>query len=79
MRLIFPKADFFSKADYTPQEFRCWDHGCHGRKFICAANLKRHIKEKSNPRAFTCDNCGKAWPRKSRSNNHRCQLSDIAS
>ena len=49
----------------------CWEHGCNGRKFRTASNLRRHRKEKSRARPeCPCPRCGAIFSRTTARNVH---------
>jgi len=49
----------------------CWEHGCNGRKFRTASNLRRHRKEKSRARPeCPCPRCGAIFSRTTARNIH---------
>jgi uncharacterized C2H2 Zn-finger protein len=49
----------------------CWEHGCNGRKFTTASNLRRHRREKSRARPeCRCPRCGAVFSRTTARNTH---------
>ncbi|KAK4185833.1 hypothetical protein QBC35DRAFT_502776 [Podospora australis] len=61
-----------SEADRQAEDsLRCWDHGCNGRKFTTASNLRRHRKEKGQERPeCPCPRCGAVFSRTTARNTH---------
>jgi hypothetical protein len=53
--------------------FRCYDHGCKGRKFSSIENYRRHVREKSMTRRYTCILCYKSFTRYSNLMIHTSQ------
>ncbi|KAL4738909.1 hypothetical protein BDV11DRAFT_188720 [Aspergillus similis] len=61
--------DAISDADTT---FRCWDHGCEGRKFSSVGNYRRHLREKNGQaKMHPCPDCGRVFTRSTARNFHR--------
>jgi hypothetical protein len=53
--------------------FRCYDHGCKGRKFSSIENYRRHVREKSMTRRYSCIHCYKSFTRYSNLMIHTSQ------
>jgi hypothetical protein len=52
-------------------EYRCWEHGCNGRRFSTRSNLQRHLTEKSRQRPkWKCPDCDAVFSRTTARNQH---------
>jgi hypothetical protein len=49
---------------------RCWEHGCDGRTFSSAENLRRHVREQSGSNRVRCVHCSRTFTRKSNMKKH---------
>ena len=49
---------------------RCFEHGCEGRTFSCAENLRRHLREKSATKSVSCPFCSTNFTRRSNRDKH---------
>jgi len=50
--------------------YRCYKHGCGGRRFSSSENYRRHMRERSRSDATTCPFCSTLFTRKSNRDNH---------
>jgi hypothetical protein len=81
---LTPPADHFAEqqqqqnplqasASAWPQDLRCFDHGCDGRRFSSIGNLVRHQKEQSrglSARRYKCPYCDQTFTRSTARNVH---------
>ncbi|KAF4995726.1 hypothetical protein FGRMN_4933 [Fusarium graminum] len=81
---LTPPADLFAEqqqrqdppqtsASAWPQDLRCFDHGCDGRRFSSIGNLVRHQKEQSrglSARRYECPYCNQTFTRSTARNVH---------
>lgn len=51
-------------------DYRCYQHGCGGRRFSSSENYRRHMRERSRSDATTCPFCFTLFTRKSNRDNH---------
>ncbi|KAM0315424.1 hypothetical protein ACHAPQ_011594 [Fusarium lateritium] len=62
-----------ASASAWPQDLRCFDHGCDGRRFSSIGNLVRHQKEQSrglSARRYECPYCDQTFTRSTARNVH---------
>ncbi|KAH7198918.1 uncharacterized protein B0J16DRAFT_331352 [Fusarium flagelliforme] len=62
-----------ASASAWPQDLRCFDHGCDGRRFSSIGNLVRHQKEQSrglSARRYQCPYCDQTFTRSTARNVH---------
>ncbi|SPJ70621.1 uncharacterized protein FTOL_00349 [Fusarium torulosum] len=62
-----------ASASAWPQDLRCFDHGCDGRRFSSIGNLVRHQKEQSrglSARRYKCPYCDQTFTRSTARNVH---------
>lgn len=62
-----------ASASAWPQDLRCFDHGCDGRRFSSIGNLVRHQKEQSrglSARRYECPYCNQTFTRSTARNVH---------
>ncbi|KIW00902.1 uncharacterized protein PV09_07649 [Verruconis gallopava] len=53
-------------------EYRCYQHGCNGKKFSTLSNLLRHERERGgNVNKAICEKCGAEFTRTTARNSHR--------
>ncbi|KXH39603.1 hypothetical protein CSIM01_06658 [Colletotrichum simmondsii] len=65
-----------TSASAWPQDLRCFDHGCDGRRFSSIGNLVRHQKEQSrglSARRYECPYCDQTFTRSTARNVHLSQ------
>ncbi|KAH8625191.1 hypothetical protein IG631_20656 [Alternaria alternata] len=51
-------------------DYRCYQHGCGGRRFSSSENYRRHMRERSRSDATICPFCSTLFTRKSNRDNH---------
>jgi hypothetical protein len=51
-------------------DYRCYQHGCEGRRFSSSENYRRHIRERNKLDRTTCPFCAAVFTRKSNKNTH---------
>lgn len=51
-------------------DYRCYQHGCEGRRFSSSENYRRHIRERSRLDRTTCPFCAAVFTRKSNKDTH---------
>lgn len=77
--LLHPQKDLDSELDHSPRSrLQCYDHGCGGRGFSSAENLRRHIREREAKNRVFCDYCQTSFSRRSNRDQHvwygRCKV-----
>lgn len=68
-----PQAPASAPASAWPQDLRCFDHGCDGRRFSSIGNLVRHQKEQRrglSARRYECPYCDQTFTRSTARNVH---------
>jgi hypothetical protein len=51
-------------------DYRCYQHGCEGRRFSSSENYRRHIRERNKSDRTTCPFCAAVFTRKSNKDTH---------
>ena len=54
----------------TNSDYRCYRHGCEGRRFSSSENYRRHIRERSQSDKTSCPFCAAVFTRKSNKDTH---------
>jgi hypothetical protein len=50
--------------------YRCYQHGCKGRRFSSPENYRRHVRERNQSDRTTCPFCAAVFTRKSNKDTH---------
>jgi hypothetical protein len=51
-------------------DYRCYQHGCEGRRFSSSENYRRHIRERNKSDRTACPLCAAVFTRKSNKDTH---------
>jgi hypothetical protein len=65
-----PSHDFIKLETSNHGIYRCYQHGCSGRRFSSSENYRRHIRERSKSDATKCPFCGAVFTRRSNQDFH---------